>query len=177
MGVKVVLATGISEQAARKIALETGILRPEHERVCGAVISGKDLQKIFDGQATSLNYDITPEYLSVVYGATKQNRETLIEYLSKSHPGRTGVMNENSFGSDDFKRSSRVATVGAIGSGDNDVQMLIKADVSFSTSQRVQNDPQYAADMILLNDSLQDVVMAVVKGRVYKDNLMKLLLI
>ena len=31
--------------------------------------------------------------------------------------------------------------------------------------------------MILLNDSLQGVVMAVVKGRVYKDNLMKLLLI
>lgn len=31
--------------------------------------------------------------------------------------------------------------------------------------------------MILLDDSLQGVVMAVVKGRVYKDNLMKLLLI
>lgn len=121
MGVKVVLATGISEQAARKIGLETGILRPEHERVCGAVISGKDLQKIFDGQATSLNYDITPEYLSVVYGATKQNRETLIDYLSKSHPGRTGVMNENSFGSENFLRSRHVATVGAIGSGENDV--------------------------------------------------------
>jgi magnesium-transporting ATPase (P-type) len=31
--------------------------------------------------------------------------------------------------------------------------------------------------MILLNDSLQDVVMAIVKGRAYKDNLMKFLLL
>ena len=81
-----------------------------------------------------MNYDITPEYLSVVYGATKQNRETLIDYLSKSHPAKTGVMNENRFGSDDFKKGARVASVGAIGSGDNDVQMLMKANVSFSTS-------------------------------------------
>lgn len=88
MGVKVVLATGIGEEAARKIGLDTGILKPQHESVCGSVISGRDLQKIYNGQPTSLNYDITPEYLSVVYGATKQNRETLIDFLAKSHPGR-----------------------------------------------------------------------------------------
>lgn len=49
MGVKLVLVAGIGEQDARRIALETGILKPEHENVCGAVVSGKDLQKIFNG--------------------------------------------------------------------------------------------------------------------------------
>ena len=86
-------------------------------------------------------------------------------------------MSQNGFGSEDFKTAPPVATVGAIGSGDNDVLMLRKSAVSFSTNQRVQSDSRYSADMILINDDLQDVVMAIVKGRAYKDNLMKFLLL
>ena len=43
-----------------------------------------------------------------------------------------------------------IATVGAIGSGDNDVKMLQKAKISFSTSQSATPDATKAADMILL---------------------------
>lgn len=177
MGVKLVLVAGIGEQDARRIALETGILKPEHENVCGAVVSGKDLQKIFNGQPSGLQFDITPEYLSVVYGASKQHRETLIDYLSKLHPGRSNANTPVGFGSDDLTTAPPVATVGAIGSGDNDVSMLKRAKISFSTHEKCQDESKRSADMILLTDSLQDVVMAVVKGRAYKDNLMKFLLL
>ena len=70
-------------------------------------------------------FDITPEYLSVVYRATAEDRCALIDYLSKVHPGRmtsetpnTGMTQEN------LRLQPPVATVGAIGSGDNDVKML-----------------------------------------------------
>jgi magnesium-transporting ATPase (P-type) len=141
MGIKIVLGAGIGEEQARRIALETGILRPEHENICGAVVSGKDLQKIYNGQPTNMNYEITPEYLSVVYGATKEHRAILIDFLTKAHPGRAGIMNPVCFGSEDLKVAPPVATVGAVGSGDNDVLMLRKAKVSFSTNERVQDNP------------------------------------
>ena len=48
-GVKVVLVTGICEDEARKIALETGILHKSHENICGAVISGEQLTSIVNG--------------------------------------------------------------------------------------------------------------------------------
>lgn len=48
-GVKVVLVTGICEDEARKIALETGILHKAHENICGAVISGEQLTSIVNG--------------------------------------------------------------------------------------------------------------------------------
>jgi len=124
-----------------------------------------------------LPFDITPEYLSVVYAASKQHRETLIDYLSKLHPGRSNANTPVGFGSDDLTTAPPVATVGAIGSGDNDVSMLKRAKISFSTHEKCQDESKKSADMILLTDSLQDVVMAVVKGRAYKDNLMKFLIL
>lgn len=81
MGIKVVLATGINEQDAREIAIETGILKPEHANICGAVMEGSDLRKIYNGKDTSFKFDITPEYLSVVFRATAEDRCTLIDYL------------------------------------------------------------------------------------------------
>ena len=38
MGVKVILATGVAEEEAREIALAVGILKKEHEKICGSVI-------------------------------------------------------------------------------------------------------------------------------------------
>ena len=48
-GVKVILATGIKQEEARKTAIDVGILKQEHANICGAVISGKDLRKIING--------------------------------------------------------------------------------------------------------------------------------
>lgn len=56
MGIKVVLATGIGEQEAKQIALECGILQKEHEAICGAVIEGSNLRKIYNGQDTDFQF-------------------------------------------------------------------------------------------------------------------------
>ena len=45
-GVKVVLVTGLKESEARKIAVATGILDRQHEKICGAVISGSQLSSL-----------------------------------------------------------------------------------------------------------------------------------
>ena len=91
--------------------------------------------------------------------------------MTSNSPGMSG------FGMDSLKRMPPVAIVGAIGSGDNDVKMLQKAKVAFSTSQQCHEHARDAADMILMKDSLEDVVMAVTKGRCYKDHLMKFILL
>ena len=177
MGVKVVLATGVAEEDARRIAVSTGILRKEHERICGAVISGKQLRQIAAGIETDIGFDITPEYLSVVYRASEDDRATLVDYLQKVHPGRIHATRPVMFGSDELKRAPPVAIVGAIGSGDNDVKMLKKANVSFSTSEKCTENAQDNADMVLQRDDLRDVALAMTHGRAYKDHLLKFMLL
>jgi molybdopterin/thiamine biosynthesis adenylyltransferase len=76
---------------------------------------------------------MTPEYLSVVCRATIDDRSMLVEYLSRLNPGRVCVSTPYGFGSDQMKNTYR-ASVGAVGSGDNDVKMLKAAKVAFSTS-------------------------------------------
>ncbi len=177
MGVKVLLVTGVAEEDARNIALSTGILRKEHERICGSVISGSQLRKIASGIQTDLGYDITPEYLSVVYRASPDDRCTLVDYLQKVHPGRVNAQRPVAFGSDDLKQAPPVAVVGAIGSGENDVKMLRKANIAFSTSEKCQDEAREAADMVLMRDDLRDVALAVTHGRAYKDHLLKFMLL
>lgn len=46
MGIKLIIATGVTEEEARETALECGILRKEHEKICGAVIEGAHLRRI-----------------------------------------------------------------------------------------------------------------------------------
>ena len=133
MGVKVVLATGVDEASAREIALATGILKKEHEKICGAVIEGSHLRRIVQGRDCGLGFDVTPEYLSVVYRARAEERATLIDFLSKFHPGRVGVQSPYSYGPEILKQAP-IAIVGAVGSGDNDVNMMKKATIAFSTS-------------------------------------------
>ena len=172
MGVKVILATGVAEAEAREIALAVGILKKEHEKICGAVIEGSHLRKISQGRDSGLGFDITPEYLSVVYRARAEERCILIDFLSKVHPGRVGVNSPLGYGSEALQQAP-IATVGAIGSGENDIMMMKKAQIAFSTSKSATITAKEAADMILLADSLDDVVMAITKGRSYKDHLMK----
>lgn len=49
MGVKVILCGGISKRSSIELALQVGILKEEHKKVCGAVISGDTLQAICNG--------------------------------------------------------------------------------------------------------------------------------
>lgn len=133
MGVKVVLATGVDEAQAREIALATGILKKEHEKICGAVIEGSHLRRIVQGRDCGLGFDLTPEYLSVVYRARAEERATLIDFLSKIHPGRIGVQTPYGYGPEILKHAP-IAIVGVVGSGDNDVKMMKRAQIAFSTS-------------------------------------------
>ena len=176
-GVKVVLAAGIPEDSARKTALEIGILKPEHANICGAVISGQELRKIINGQETGIRYDITPEYLSVVYKASAEERAMLIDYLAKVHPGRASANSPTGFGSETFRTAPPVATVGVVGSGQNDLAMMSKAKISFCTFSQCDEIARNAADMVLKSDNIADVVNAVVRGRAFKDRLMQFLLL
>jgi len=93
------------------------------------------------------------------------------------HPGRITANTPNSMSSDDtLMQQPPVAIVGAVGSGSNDVKMLQKAQIAFSTSIASTKDAMDASDMLLMQDSLEDVVMAVTLGRSYKDHLLKFIL-
>lgn len=178
MGIKVILITGQSKESAIECALQAGILKPEHRKICGSAISGEVLRNIYNGRAFDVEYEITPEYLSVVYQATPEDRCTLVEYLTKVHPGRITSNSPSAYDqSSDLKGAPPVASVGAVGSGDNDVKMLQKAKVAFSTNLISHEQSKANADMILMSDNLQDVIMAVTKGRQYKDHLMKMLML
>ena len=55
--------------------------------------------------------------------------------------------------------------------------MLNKAKISFSTYNRSHVEARNAADMILMTDSLENVITAVSKSRQYKDHLLKFVLL
>ena len=57
----------------------------------------------------------------------------LIDYLAKVHPGRASSTSPTGFGSESFRTAPPVATVGVVGSGQNDILMMNKAKISFST--------------------------------------------
>ena len=100
MGIKVILATGQKAEDAVKIALNTGILRKEHEKICGAVIDGSDLRQIHFGKECNAGFMITPEYLSVVYRANMDDRALLVDYLTRQNPGKNCLNSPYGFGSD-----------------------------------------------------------------------------
>jgi|Transcript_11514 magnesium-transporting ATPase (P-type) len=101
----------------------------------------------------------------------------LIDYLAKVHPGRASSTSPTGFGSESFRTAPPVATVGVVGSGQNDILMMNKAKISFSTYNQVDDIARNAADMILRSDNISDVVNAVVRGRAFKDRLMMFLML
>ena len=68
-----------------------------------------------------------------------------------------------------------VASVGAIGSGANDIKMLDKAEISFATHNN--DEARSCADAIMLGNSLDDVIMAVTVSRSFKAHLLKFILL
>ena len=101
----------------------------------------------------------------------------LVSYLSKVHPGRGGANAPIGFGSESFKTAKPVASVGVVGSGRNDINMMQRAKVSFCTSEKADDDAKAKADFILRNDNIADVVNAIVRGRAFKDRLMQFLML
>ena len=55
--------------------------------------------------------------------------------------------------------------------------MMLKANVSFCTNEKADDDAKEKADMILRNDDISDVVNAIVRGRAFKDRFMQFLLL
>lgn len=70
----------------------------------------------------------------MVYHARPEEREALVDYLAKVHPGR--VNSSTSYGfSPEMLKGAPQATVGVVGSGENDIKMIKKAHIAFSTSK------------------------------------------
>lgn len=130
-----------------------------------------------NGNRHGNDYQITPEYLGVVYGCTDEQRLQVVDYLAKLHPGRITANTPTSFGIEELRHAVSYANVGAIGTGGNDVKMMNKAKIGFSTNARCKSDARENADMVLLNDKMGDIVNAVCVGRAHKDHLLKLLLL
>ena len=87
MGVKVLIATGVKAEHARQIALDTRILRQEHQKICGAVIEGPNICKIAMGYTeTEQEFSFAPEYLAVLSRASMDERALLVDYLMKKNP-------------------------------------------------------------------------------------------
>ena len=101
----------------------------------------------------------------------------LVSYLSKVHPGRGGANTPIGFGSESFKTAKPIASVGVVGSGKNDINMMQRAKVSFCTNEKADDDAKEKADFVLRNDSISDVVNAIVRGRAFKDRLMQFLML
>ena len=101
----------------------------------------------------------------------------LVSYLSKVHPGRGGANAPIGFGSESFKTARPVASVGVVGSGRNDINMMLRAKVSFCTFEKADEDAKAKADFLLKNDDIADVVNSIVRGRAYKDRLMQFLML
>ena len=80
-------------------------------------------------------------------------------------------------GFDEFNKAAPIATVGAVGSGKNDVKMMLKADVCFSTSDKADINAKDVTDLLLMKDDICDVVNAIVRGRAYKDRFMQFLML
>lgn len=100
------------------------------------------MRKIYNGKESGLEFSITPEYLSVVYQASADDRGLLVDYLAKKHPGSVNIFSsKNKIRNRKLMNSPVIASVGAIGSGMNDVKMLNKAEISFSTKIRSHEEP------------------------------------
>ena len=59
-----------------------------------------------------------------MHSATPEERAMVVNYLAKVHPARGGVSVPVGFGSETFKVAEPIASVGAVGSGKNDVLMM-----------------------------------------------------
>lgn len=100
-----------------------------------------------------------------------------MNFVAKLHPVITGTNSRLWDGLESYHLAPPVALVGAVGSGKNDVKMMLKANVCFSTHEKADINAKEVTDMLLLNDDIGEVVNAIVRGRAFKDRFMQFLML
>ncbi|MCA9667000.1 MAG: cation-transporting P-type ATPase [Myxococcales bacterium] len=153
-GVRVVMVTGDLPTTARYVARAVGLLRDDAASTKlpverdQRVALGSALEGPLDEQATRRLLDAT-----VVARTSPEQKLRLVEL---------------------YKRSGQVAAM--LGDGVNDAPALVAADIGVAMGRRGTQVAREAADMVLQDDRLRSVTIAIEQGRVIFDNIRRFVL-
>jgi Ca2+-transporting ATPase len=146
-GLKVQIITGDCAETAEEIAREIGLWQEDEERHKYASLTGKQFRKMSDEKATK-----AIKHLKVLSRAVPADKLRLVQLLQA-----TGEV------------------VGVTGDGTNDAGALKQAKVGLAmgSGTAIAKD---ASDIILLDDSFQSIVNAIVWGRSLYQNIQRFIL-
>jgi Ca2+-transporting ATPase len=142
-GIRVIMATGDQAVTARTIGLAVGLVEEEN----ASIIHGKDLK---DSQLVS-EEEKRRLLDALIFARVSPKQKLDLIALHQNHG----------------------AIVAMTGDGVNDAPALKKADIGVAMGQRGTQVAREAADMILTDDSLSSIVVAVEQGRVIFNNIRK----
>ena len=145
-GIRLIMITGDQPATARTIALETGLAQEGKAEV----VRGRDL-KAPDEMSEAERHHILET--SIFARVNPEQKLNLI-----------GLHQANG------------ARVAMTGDGVNDAPALKKADIGIAMGQRGTQVAQEAADMVLKDDALSTIVVAVRQGRIIFDNIRRFVL-
>jgi Ca2+-transporting ATPase len=145
-GVRIVMVTGDQPATAATVARAVGLVEGEEVQV----IRGRDLQGLEELSAEEQERILAAPIFARV---TPEQKLDLIAVHQESG-----------------------AIVAMTGDGVNDAPALKKADIGIAMGQRGTQVAQEAADMILNDDALSSIVVAIEQGRVIFNNIRKFVL-
>lgn len=142
-GIRVVMITGDQPMTARKIAAEVGLVDETEQDV----LTGRELAQILNNTKTASERLAKTAVLARV--SPKQKLDLIESYQNQGF------------------------IVAMTGDGVNDAPALNKADIGIAMGQRGTQVAREAADMVLRDDALSSIVVAVEQGRIIFGNIRK----